>query len=126
MAYKYSMIAQLEGNTLDDLIVGCDAIAASLERKEKSRSAEAPDKSGRYSYSANDDKPLVEFGRVERIVREHGTFKKRVRELQEEVDTLKGTPPEPNDSPPENESYINGGDEKPKPKKRSKRGMRAY
>jgi hypothetical protein len=48
------LIAYIEAEKLEELIIGIDSIAATLERKENSRKASAPDKSSRYNFKVFD------------------------------------------------------------------------
>jgi hypothetical protein len=60
------VLVQVEGNAETDLISGLDSVAASVERGETTRTAEAPDKSGRYTYTIYKSNPPFTFSLIEK------------------------------------------------------------
>ena len=85
---KYFLTAQVEATNLKGIVVALDGgIAASIEAGELGRQAEAPDKSGRYSFKL-ETMPTLPFGDVynEKVI---NNLKTKITELEKENESFK-------------------------------------
>jgi hypothetical protein len=83
---EYSLLVQIQGKTLKDVIVGVDCVAANLERDKLIADGAAPDKSGQYNFICVKDDDILDFGNIET----KKEIKEKLDKKDEEIETLNG------------------------------------